>query len=472
MKSRDQESVSDRPKEQTARSGGIRLRMVNFLMIIAAVVMSFLLLISTYRTTSAYTEMREATDTYINCNQQMMNMQDASDYLTEQVRSFVVTGDIDCMKLYFEEADVTKRRDTAVAYFQLISDDVLFRYIENAMRYSTELMDQEYHAMKLAAQAREIESSLWPETVREYPLPKEDENLSDEEKLTKATELVFGETYQSVKRDIYDQVEKGVSALTDQTRTAQVSSSDRLLKLLREQYMLIAMMLLSVFFMVIITLILVIVPLNRAIGHIKAQQQIPAVGSYELQYLANTYNQMAEMKKKEQDQLSYEASHDPLTGLYNRSVFTRMNEEGLENSALLLVDIDYFKGINDTYGHTVGDMILKKVADTLQHSFRSEDYVCRLGGDEFAVIMVHADSSLKELITGKVTRAAQMLRAEADGLPGVTLSIGIAFSDRENPSGDLYHDADVALYEVKEKGRNGFGFYEGSVNRPATGETV
>ena len=126
---------------------------------------------------------------------------------------------------------------------------------------------------------------------------------------------------------------------------------------------------------------------------------------------------------------------------------------------LLVVDVDKFKHFNDTYGHDVGDLVLKRVAEVLMHNFRSEDHVSRIGGDEFCVIMRHTGSSLKELVVGKVEKMNQILSKPDKGTPPITLSVGIAFSDRENPSGDLFKDADTALFRVKNNGRGGCSVY-------------
>ena len=111
------------------------------------------------------------------------------------------------------------------------------------------------------------------------------------------------------------------------------------------------------------------------------------------------------------------------------------------------------------YGHSTGDEILKKVADRLKRAFRIIDYVCRIGGDEFAIIMVEMTSDLKYTIEEKVDWINQELADTGDGLPAVSLSVGVAFTDRENPGPSIFNDADKALYHVKENGRNGYGFY-------------
>ena len=147
-----------------------------------------------------------------------------------------------------------------------------------------------------------------------------------------------------------------------------------------------------------------------------------------------------------------------MTDLLNRGSYEKIldiYERGDNPFALILVDIDTFKSVNDTYGHAVGDEILKKVAKNLKTAFRSIDYVCRIGGDEFAVIIVEMTTDLKYTIEDKIKAVNEKLAIAEEGIPAVSLSVGVAFSDRENPEGTIFKDADKALYYVKENGRSG-----------------
>ncbi len=136
-----------------------------------------------------------------------------------------------------------------------------------------------------------------------------------------------------------------------------------------------------------------------------------------------------------------------------------MESTDTRHIALILVDVDYFKTVNDTYGHAMGDRVLKRVAEVLRSSFRSVDILCRIGGDEFAVVMTRSNSSMGKLVMDKINRANYLLQHPKDDLPPVSLSVGVAFSDRKNPKGDIFRDADAALYKVKEAGRNGCVIY-------------
>ena len=164
----------------------------------------------------------------------------------------------------------------------------------------------------------------------------------------------------------------------------------------------------------------------------------------------------------EEKVLKRQAEHDPMTGVLNRGAFDqilRAMEKDRRNFALILVDVDDFKSVNDTYGHAVGDVILKRVSKLLAEGFRSIDHVCRIGGDEFAVVMMDVTGDLGYTIEDKIDEINHQLAAQDENVPAVSLSAGAAFTDRKNPGESLFKDADRAMYYVKNHGRNGCHIY-------------
>ena len=156
--------------------------------------------------------------------------------------------------------------------------------------------------------------------------------------------------------------------------------------------------------------------------------------------------------------MKHQAEHDSLTELLNRRSFDQilsLYEKDRSSFALILADVDVFKQINDTCGHDTGDRILKRVAALLHTTFRSIDYVCRIGGDEFAVIMVDMSRELYYTIPDKIAEINGLLAVPEDGLPAVSLSAGVAFSDENDFRGSLFRAADSALYAAKAHGRCG-----------------
>jgi len=167
--------------------------------------------------------------------------------------------------------------------------------------------------------------------------------------------------------------------------------------------------------------------------------------------------------------MSYMAQHDALTELPNRLLMTdRLNQaisqaqRNRQQLAVMFVDIDHFKQINDQFGHAAGDEILRQVAQAMRWSIRASDTVSRLGGDEFLIILPDVSGA-----TGAAEVAERILGALATPIPfgehriAVSLSIGIALypGDARGPD-DLIRRADAAMYRVKTSGRNHFRLYD------------
>ena len=167
-----------------------------------------------------------------------------------------------------------------------------------------------------------------------------------------------------------------------------------------------------------------------------------------------------ESSVKAAEQFAYEALHDPLTGLYNHSAYKMLLKDADQrNIALLLMDVDDFSAVIEHDGRETADRVVELVADVLRHSFRSVDFICRIEEDEFAVIMTRVNSDMKPLIRDKVDRINNMLRERRGDLPPVNLSIGVAFADRRDPQGDIFHDADIALSKMKTLKKNSWMIY-------------
>ena len=238
--------------------------------------------------------------------------------------------------------------------------------------------------------------------------------------------------------------------------------------LLLRQEVLTLLLVLVVVCAVLAVIFLILAPLRKYTAAIRANRLLTMHGAHELRYLAEAYNLMYEENRKHNESLRYLVEHDHLTGLLNRSAFDKLRREKQHDSiALLMIDVDKFKEINDGYGHDTGDRVLQKVAYQLGQSFRASDYPCRIGGDEFAVIMTDMNPSLQNAVQTKVDIVGAHLRDTEDGLPPVTLSVGVAFSRQCGPEDDIFKLADSALYRVKTGGRGSLAFYDPALDRKA-----
>jgi diguanylate cyclase (GGDEF)-like protein/PAS domain S-box-containing protein len=173
--------------------------------------------------------------------------------------------------------------------------------------------------------------------------------------------------------------------------------------------------------------------------------------------------------KRSEERLEYLAHHDPLTGLPNRLLLTARIDHAMERArrrqnqiALLFLDVDRFKNINDTLGHPAGDDLLKIVGQRLSDCVRGEDTVARLGGDEFVVVAEDiAEAQGASLIAQRLLEALSRPLDLEGQETAVTASIGIALYPADGGDAkSLLKNADAAMYQAKQQGRNTYQFYQ------------
>lgn len=169
------------------------------------------------------------------------------------------------------------------------------------------------------------------------------------------------------------------------------------------------------------------------------------------------------------DRLLFLAERDPLTGLFNRTRFdeelqrlqSRHERDGAVSAALLYCDLDEFKVINDTYGHSSGDEVLKRVAQELRHLVRGGEVLARLGGDEFAILTTRIDRTGAETLARRMLQTVDDLSFEFQGQRHrIGASIGVAlFPEHAESVEALVSHADAAMYEAKRGGKNSWRIY-------------
>jgi diguanylate cyclase (GGDEF)-like protein len=185
-------------------------------------------------------------------------------------------------------------------------------------------------------------------------------------------------------------------------------------------------------------------------------------------HMINELNTYHAQLNKQKNVLSFQATHDALTDLPNRLLFNdRLNQSIYkakrqhEKFALLFIDLDQFKEVNDTFGHGYGDKLLQKVAKRLHSVIREEDTLARLGGDEFTIIMsnFHGDFS-PSILAQKILDILQLPIIMNEDQSHISCSIGISiYPDDATEASELIKHADIAMYRSKLSGRNNYHFY-------------
>jgi len=173
-------------------------------------------------------------------------------------------------------------------------------------------------------------------------------------------------------------------------------------------------------------------------------------------------------EKAREEELKLKADIDTLTGLYNKGAATTLISEAIAEcnnsnikSALIMLDLDHFKSVNDTLGHAVGDMVIQEAGKILNDTFKGRDIVGRMGGDEFMVLM--RDIKGIEDATGIASKLNSVLRRSyGDSVSQVSISasIGITICEKGDDFTAVYNRVDKALYNTKENGRDGYTVYQ------------
>ncbi|MBL6980893.1 MAG: EAL domain-containing protein [Anaerolineales bacterium] len=207
-------------------------------------------------------------------------------------------------------------------------------------------------------------------------------------------------------------------------------------------------------------------------------QRVSIGAGAEIGLLADTMNSMADELQNTQKKLAYDALHDGLTNLPNRTLFLdRLNHAikktkrvGENFFAVIFLDIDRFKLVNDSLGHAIGDLLLIEIAKRLQNCLRPGDTVARLGGDEFAMLLENITE------TAQVTRIADRIQEILmqpnfleDNQIFISASIGIALSiDEDKSAEDIIRDADTAMYRAKSQGKARYEFFDPDMHAAAS----
>ena len=441
---------------------GIRIRTLNYVMICVSVLLYLLLICITLQASLQYDTMLSATDAYIHCQKYVSLAEKSFDYLTGQARLYTMTLDPQHISDYFARVSAGEHRINALERLQEYpAGDDISTLLQTAMDQAVELTAWEAYAMRLAADSQGYDISSFPELSSLELLP-EDQGADSSRLLERARELVFGADYQATKNQAENNITAFLNNVMEQIQQKQQDSISALKSALVRQQVLIGILLAGTILLFVSILRLIVLPMQVFIRNIRDGKQLESAGAYEFRYMALTYNQIYEATAANILMLRNRAEHDPLTGIANRGSFDQCRQllKGKGTPlALMIIDVNQFKQVNDRYGHETGDQVLKKVATLLEYSFRDSDLPARIGGDEFAVVVMDITAEMKFVIEEKVNSINHALLHPTDGLPRVSLSVGIAFSENGFPE-DLYRNADKALYQIKGNEKRSYCFYE------------
>ena len=440
---------------------GIRLSRVNIVLLAVTVIGSIGMIIATNRLNSAYQQLIEETGKYINTQQDAGMIEEFSGSMLSESRSFLQTGDPAHVMAFYSQMDVIRRQLDSSGTSETKGTAASDRYLEEAVEAFRTLAEQDAYAMRLKAETLPVSLDSYPAEFAGTEISPEDAALDAEQKLVKAQEILDRTDYSAIRSRLSDRVDASHRAASETVQqqmgvtTARIRQELLLLRTFGVVFLVIAVL------AMLSNLLLIILPINRSVSNLDNREEIPEQGSFEMRNLARVYNEVLRDSTEKQEELEYSATHDALTGVYNRAAFDREYDRCRNDRiGIAIVDVDGFKHYNDVYGHDMGDHVLRRVTETIGSKFRKEDHISRIGGDEFVIIMKNTGSAQSEDIKLKIDEInEELVKERRKGMPPISVSVGAAFWDRENPGPDILKDADKALLQMKQNGKLGCRIY-------------
>lgn len=430
--------IDDSDKPGSKKSQSLNL-LSSFLIVLTAVVFISIIFIS-YAVNRNYGRLKSSLNRYIVSSQSFEMIKSSSNELTELVRLFVINHDERFALSYVDIIENNRSQKSTLESLRSIyleNDNDLSR-LEISIKQADNLIELELYDMRLCYEAIGRNPEEIPELIRNIRLSEEDLKLSKKEMQELAVKKIFGNGYLIYKLRVDESCFITVKAIADEIKNELDANSETLTRSLDMLRM----------------FILVLLVINA----------LSMIGLREFKAISSSYRKIYELDRRKAHILLKNAEYDALTGILNRRAYEEICQSSREQRmsiALLLIDMDNFKSINDKYGHIGGDTALKTLAEILKDTFRNGDYVARIGGDEFAAILTDFKPEGFKIIIEKISYVNERLSQLKD-IRNVSVSVGIALSS-EGYTEELYKQADKALYAVKSSGKKGCRIYDYSL---------
>ena len=443
-------------KDIVIKGKGIKVNILSGIFIAVGVVIMIASIFVIKRIYAKYDEMMDSYQFIETEREAATSFQEASDYLTDQARQFAVLGNIQNADNYFEEKDVTKRREAAI---ELIGNshmlDLETDLLNDAMKQSEDLVKYEIHAMKLIANVNKIDETQLPAEIAAYKLSDDELALNDDEKHSLAINLLYNNEYESYKEKINWDINNAITLIKDESGTQYRKNESELIIVLNIATLLIFIMFILLMLIFIFNVLLVVKPAEKFVELLDKKEKLPEIGGYEFRKFARKYNDIYRSNKKNRELLREQGEVDDLTGTLKvgtlelvRHNLTQTNEP----LGIMMIDIDNFRSIKEANGYDMADKVVAKVANLFTTSFKSSDYVIRTSQDEFEIFLLRMEQKDSDMLTGRIAEINDKLKDSSDGVVASSVSVGVSFSENGYTI-EAERKADMALNYVKENGR-------------------
>lgn len=395
-------------------------------------------------------------------------IRDSSDILTNAITHFVVTLDKSYVDVYLEEITVADSRGESIRKLdslQISKEEK--ECLSKAKVYSDKLAEQELWAIKLIFASQGIKD--YTQELASVKLSDEELALSPEKMIEAAKDSIFSQNYAQQKIAILNEIEQFQNLHFHHMQETTDEASAKINVTFRYLIILVIILLLCLFALFVMLYFKIISPVISYTQKLSCYDDftqtkdfsLSPIGSNETKILGSSFNQVMILLRQEQEKLRQLAEIEGMTGLYNRGTveaLMRQEIKTVKSYALIILDIDNLKQINDMHGHAVGDIAIKEVAEILKSHFQDNSIVGRFGGDEFIVFLPDAKKEL-ELVHSLDSLKKKINSIKITDHVTLSCSMGISLAINQDDFNIVYKQADMALYKAKRNRKNTFVFY-------------
>lgn len=454
--------MSEKVKKNAKQSHGVSIVLIHSILVFVALSLTVSIIFVARAVKDSYETVNTLSDRYIECTHDIHSLDETSDYLTNRSREYVATGHEQSATQYVTEISNYQSREKVIDKIEVyFADTEIDTYLRDVLANSNLLAEREKYAMRLAGDYYGLDKL--PKEIKDISLKAEDSGKSNDEKVDAAVTMLFDDGYKALKDKIDRGIVSGLDLLIQTTSERKAAASNQLNGVVTAHEILCLAMLLIILAVGALTYFMLLSPLKRSRDAIEKNRHIELSGASEFRFVANAYNKVFDAHQRQHNALEYEVSHDILTGISNRHEYiATCNRLAKDEILYIIADVDHFKSINDTYGHSKGDQVLSEVARKLREAFLNHDRVFRIGGDEFVIVVSETSKKRQDEVKSVLDEMNNSFkdRHKYQDFPLVSLSFGVVVKKPEMTFEDAYRRADNALYEVKNSGGCAVNFYK------------
>jgi len=442
---------------------GVSIKSLTSIATISIIIYAIIIVVLIVEIIFTNTKVTQDTNDYTICSDALVEMKDASYYLTSQCRRFAESGNIKFMDSYFEEINTTQRREHAISQLEEYSIDLTNSQYRQALEASEELEVYERHAMKLLVVSLELDRFYdIPKPVQDYELTTMEIHLNKGGQRDRARMILYSDQYMNCQSKVTDNLEAFRASITQTLKEELEKSTNHHLLLINIFIVFLILLFASIFFAIIIIGDAVVNPINIFLECINNNIRMPLRGSIETQQMAIAYNTMFEKHMMYENDKKRVGQRDHLTGALNTIGFNETLYDIRHDSkkvALVLMEIDDFDVITKYHSKDSVSVILIEIYNILGMMTEYKDEVYRIDQGLYGVFIFGISSEDKDICADIYSKFISKLK-ESNISDDVTVSVGVAFSDISGYDNGLYNNANVALYQTKDRGGNDISFYE------------